>query len=218
MVDDDCDSATVWAAVGVSAFVNHVRCVMQIGRAGRGSGGASALVLLRDADMLTMHSLKHSCDCDAVATKRILEAVLGAAHAASAREASAGQKKRQTARSKRARTTDAAGKAAKPAAKRKRPSKAAKVHAVVAEEPAAGHAVAASRGGACRAGRQRAGKGQQRKAHVWSEDGGDSAHSGDSDSEAATSDSGDEYAVQRAPGVCWTHLTLALIVTLRGPW
>jgi len=56
------------------------------------------LVLLRDADMRVMHSLKHSCDCDALAVKRILQALLDAARAAMAHDAGVNQKKGRVAK------------------------------------------------------------------------------------------------------------------------
>lgn len=54
-------------------------CCLQIGRAGRAGQPANALVLLRDADLHLLHSLKHSSDCDLRAVRHVLRAVLTAA-------------------------------------------------------------------------------------------------------------------------------------------
>eukprot|EP00892_Ulva_mutabilis_P003964 jgi/Ulvmu1/193/UM001_0197.1 len=171
--------------------------VQQIGRAGRGCGSANALVLLRDADLLLMHSLKHSCDCDAVAVKRILEALVDAARTASAREAAAGLKKKKprAGRAKRTRGVETADKPAKagPRAKRSRPAKVVKPR--VPEDIEGEDAVAApGRGGGQATKPGRRVRQQRKRAEAWEESADEGVDSSDSESEAGSEDSGDGYA------------------------
>lgn len=165
----------------------------QIGRAGRGGDAANALVLLRDADMRLMHSLKHSCDCDAVSVKRILQALLDAAHTAAARDAAAEAKQvaASVPRRKRARAagTGAAAAKATPAAKRKRRAKVTEAN-LEDEEPQ--HA-----GGGVRA-RKPPGRGRTQAADTAAPESSDGS---DSESDGDSSDCDEEYAAPRRTGV-----------------
>lgn len=145
-------------------------------------------MLLRDADMRVMHSLKHSCDCDALAVKRILQALLDAARAAMAHDAGVNQKK---GRGKRVRAVGASdkGNAAETAAKRKRPAKVAKKHD--AGRPAvAQEGVAKCIGAVPKPVRQA--KQRKGKCDAWEEEDEESVHSGDSEAGDEDIDSGDD--------------------------
>lgn len=177
---------------------------VQVGRAGRSGDAAHALVMLRDADMRLMHSLKHGCDCDTVAVKRILQALLDAARAAAARDVAAAQKK-AAAHRKRARVANA-GKAPKsaPKAKRKRRLKVtAPADVEVGEpEPASARVRPRATGKAVAARGKRAPPAQKAAA-----DSTDVAASSDSESDADTSGSDDEPSAPRPTGA--SHLCAA---------
>lgn len=159
---------------------------MQVGRAGRGGGSGSALVLVRESDMRLLHSLKHSCDCDAVAVKRILQALLDAAHAAMAHDAKALQQNSQTGKSSRASTV---------AAKRKR--QAGKAHKA---SPAPGEASGHRKKKIGRKGEQPSGKAAI--VETLAIDGSSSESSaGSSDSDGPESSSDEDFEAHGQPGV-----------------
>lgn len=101
-----------WACLYSGSGQHAVR--LQIGRAGRAGQPSSALVILRDADLQLLHSLKHSSDCDLRAVRHVLRSVLAAATekvtGSAATKAAPKKRKRETVRKK---TSASASKGAK---------------------------------------------------------------------------------------------------------
>lgn len=172
---------------------------VQIGRAGRGGDAAHALVMLRDSDMRLMHSLRHGCDCDVAAVKRILQALLDAARAAAARDATVAQKK-GVAHRKRSRAAKAVATAPEctPKAKRKRRAQLAAEPANVENGELQPTAAGARPCAPCKPVAARAKCAPAaRKAAAQSTAG---AGSSDSESDADTSGSDDELVAPRPMG------------------